>query len=109
MLRIGISIELRGCKYQTLREELLKLEGVQDEKMLDDILLSFGHAAGDDYVLLNNEYYEEYNSYYGASIFIDRYYGVDSFRIFLNVMKEVNCNQSLNEVAESLGVTFPEE
>lgn len=106
---MGISVELKGCNYQTLRDELLKIEGVRDEKMLDDILFAFGHVVGDEYILLKNEYYEECNSYYNASIFLDKYYGVDSFRVFLNLLKKVNCNQSLYEVAETLGVTFPEE
>lgn len=105
---MGISVEMNVGNYETIRSALIEM-GVPDEPFLDEILQLFGQKSGDSFSLLNNEYYEEYNSYYGVAEFIDRYYGVeDSFIAFLRNMKEANCNINVYDAAEALGVKLPE-
>ncbi|MGG2024165.1 hypothetical protein AB1282_00445 [Gottfriedia sp. S16(2024)] len=105
---MGRSVDMNVGDYGKIREELVTV-GVKDEPFLDEILLAFGHKSGSDYFLLNNEYWEDYNSYYNVSTFIDRYYGVkDSFYAFLRNMTEATANMCIYEAAAELGVELPE-
>lgn|SRR5690606_3743901 len=106
---MGISIEVRVGDFNEIKTELISRFKIEDEVFLEKILLQFGEKIGDKYVLLNNEFWDEFNSYYGISTFIDRYYSVeDSFDIFLR-MKEVNANWNVYDAADELGVELPEE
>ncbi|MED3832970.1 hypothetical protein [Peribacillus frigoritolerans] len=107
---MGTYVELKKGDYETIKSELVKRYSIEDADFLEKILLQFGEKIGDQYVLLNNEYWEDNNSYYGVATFIDRYYGVeDSFDIFLRQMKEANANWNVYEAADELGVELPDE
>jgi hypothetical protein len=107
---MGIYVDVQKGNYETIKSELNKKFSIEDTDFLEKILLQFGEKIGDQYVLLNNEYWEDNNSYYGVSRFIDRYFGVeDSFDIFLRHMTEVNANWNVYEAAEELGVELPED
>jgi hypothetical protein len=105
---MGMSIELKVGDYEDIRNDLIE-RGVTDDKFIDKILLQFGFKSQDNYFLLNNEYWHEYNSYYNISEFIDRHYGVsNSFDAFLNNMRDANANWDVYEAANQLGVELPE-
>lgn len=105
---MGRSVELKVGNYDTILNQLVESFKIEDVEFLEKVLLSFGEKLGDSYVLLHNEYYEEFNSYFNVSEFIDRYYNVDSFRVFLDNMSEGVSNMNAYEVADSLGVELPE-
>lgn len=107
---MGTSIDLYKYDYDTLVKTLVAEKGISDVAMLEKILLKFGEKIGTCYILLNNEYYEDYNSFYSCSSLIDNYFKVeDSFDIFLGLRKEVNCNQNTYEVAEELGIEYNDD
>ena len=62
----------------------------EDNQKLEDILRTFGNVIGDRYVILNNEFWEDYSCYYNVSTVIDKAFKVeDSFG-------EVFCNYDEN-------------
>lgn len=61
---MGANINLEKCNYNELLDRLMSERNIQDKDMLEKILLSFGEKSGDTYYILNNEEWEEYNSYY---------------------------------------------
>lgn len=108
---MGVYIDLYKIKYDEFVNELMKIDEINDKEMLEKILLAFGEKIGDYYILLNNEYYQEYNSYYGLTDFIDSYFNLpddynkrDSHRVILDLKEEVNCNRNRYEVEDELDV-----
>ena len=76
----------------------------------EKILISFGEKIDDTYLLLQNEAWEDYNSYYSVAEFIDRYFGIeDSFSVICGSMREATCNVSVSEVEYELKIELPEE
>ena len=106
---MGTSVELNKCNYSELLNALVTKFNIEDIATLEKALGEFGEKAGDQYFILNNEYYEEFNAYYSLGGFIDRYFGVeDSFSVICGLTKEANCNVNEDDVAEILGVELPE-
>lgn len=106
---MGVSIELRIGNFNKIVEELTNKIGKNDIEMLEKILLQFGERIDDNYLLLNNEYWDEFNSYYGIAELIDRYYGIkNSFDVFLYNMKEANANWNVYDASRELGIDLPD-
>lgn len=105
---MGRAVELKVGNYDTVLNKLVDKFEIEDVEFLEKVLLSFGEKLGDSYVLLHNEYYEEFNSYFNVAEFIDRYYDVDSFNVFLDNMTEGVSNMNTYDVADNLGVELPE-
>jgi hypothetical protein len=110
---MGMSVDVHSYDYEKLVEKLQKI-GASDKALLEKILAKFGERIGDRYILVNNEYWDEYNSYYNLPNLIDSAFGIkDSFDIFLNGedcdRRDVNFNASDCEVAEELGIELLEE
>lgn len=106
---MGVYVDLYKIKYDELINELMKIEEIDDKDMLEKILLAFGEKIGDYYILLCNEYYEEYNSYYGLTDFIDTYFNLPndyskkgSHDVILDLNEEINCNQNKYDVVGKL-------
>jgi len=102
---MGVYVDLYKFEYDKLVDELLKYDKIENKEMLERILKGFGEKCGDYYFLLNNEYYDEYNSYYEVANLINEYFGVeDSFNVFLKLGDRANCNKHRYTVAEELGI-----
>ncbi len=108
---MGVDIELYKVKYNEYIKELMKKEEVDDQEMLERILLEFGEKIGEYYILLNNEYYEDYNSYYNLFAVIDSYFKIDdvspnedSHEIFLDISEEMVAHKDKYDVAEKLNL-----
>jgi len=100
------SVTIEKCNFDKLVNDLMeKYKKINNKKMLCKILLSFGEKIGDQYIILNNEYYEECNSYYNVAHLINSYFGCDfSFDVFCNNTNEMICNKSKYEVVINLGI-----
>jgi hypothetical protein len=64
---------------------ILKLKewGASDDALLLSILQSCGSFVGKSYVLLCNEYYEEFNPYYNVMSLLESAFGLDNaYRAF---------------------------
>jgi hypothetical protein len=106
---MGRYVELKKGNYEKIKSELVSRFNIEDIAFLEKVLLAFGEKIDDQYLLLNNEYWEEFNSYYGLSNFIDSYFGIeDSFDVFLEEMTDATANCGVHEVADELGVELPE-
>lgn len=80
---MGTNVELMRYNYDKLVKELMKVPGIDNKEILERILLEFGEKINDQYILLNNEFWEDYNCYYNVSIVIDNVFKCkDSFDIF---------------------------
>ncbi len=112
---MGYSVDLYGFNRNNLKQNILdkcKIEpNEQNCKMLDFILDSFGSTIGDTYILLNNEFWEEYDCYYNISIVIDKVFNVEhSFGCFLNNETRENLISGvleydvLEEIEEKFGI-----
>ena len=54
------SVTIEKCNFDKLVNDLMeKYKKINNKKMLCKILLSFGEKIGDQYIILNNEYYIE--------------------------------------------------
>lgn len=103
---MGMYIELEKCNFKTLVDKLMEDPKIDDREMLEKILKGFGEVIGDTYLLLDNEFYEEYNSYYELERLLESYFRVDCFDIIMKECREVNANQSASDVAELLGIEY---
>lgn len=82
---MGVSVGLYSYDCKGLVNELKEYTKAQDTKEIEEILLLGGSIVGDRYIILNNEFWDEYNAYFGVSEIIDKKFNVqDSFRIFLD-------------------------
>ena len=97
---MGRNVVLKKAKVNILSESLMNAHKEIDSKdKLVEILSQFGEVDGDNYYILNNEFYEDYNSYYELSAFLDEFYGiVDSFECIMHGTDEAVCNMNCEEV-----------
>ena len=82
---MGVSIDLHIYDYFDLIKEIKGLvdenggipEGRSLDEFVEKVLPEFGVRAGDKYVTLWNEYYEDYNA--GSELFraVEKYFGLD--------------------------------
>ena len=107
---MGVSIDMVKLPYKELKGKLIEKCKVTDVEELDKILNTFGAISGEDYFLLHNEYYEEYDSYFELPKFLDAFYKVtDSFDIILNLNSREDFNVSATEVADEWGFDYEED
>ena len=55
--------------------------GIKDQYKLEKILLTFGEKCGNRYYLLNNEVWDEYNSFSGAIEVIEEYFNIETGKV----------------------------
>jgi hypothetical protein len=73
-----MSSDIELYKYNWDRLMLdLKNVGVDDMDKLEKILLAFGERCGNRYYLLNNEIWDEYNSFFNVIDFIRDHFDLD--------------------------------
>ena len=107
---MGVSISLHVYDYFELIKSIDLLineepdripEGRTLNEFVEKILPEFGIRAGDKYVTLWNEYYEDYNA--GVELFraVELYFGLDD--VFLGGYNSTG-NANAEEVLESLGI-----
>lgn len=107
---MSVNIKLYRYNWDRLILDLQGL-GITDAELLEDILLKFGEKCGNRYYLLNNEYYEDYNSYYNAIYFIQSCFNIkgDSIvhSVFLKNRKEIeSASRSEFDVQAELKLDF---
>ena len=109
---MGVSIDL----YLYKTDELLrKLEawGAKDRDLTVKILSACGLFSGDTYAILNNEKADEYNPYYNVPALLNAAFGGsdenDSFDIFLDERQPGISSVDVEEIADELGITLPDE
>ena len=102
---MGRYAELNKGSIDNITIKLMdKFPQIKDKDELKGILALFGEISGDNYYIMNNEFYEDYNSYYQVGRFIDAYYNIneetqgDSFDIICWETKEAKCNISARNV-----------
>ena len=86
--------------------------GATDVELSHKILDACGSFFGDKYVLLNNEFYDEYNPYFKVSYLFDSAFNKeDSSDVFLRGAKQEEGINSVDvdEVAEELGIKLKEK
>ena len=84
----------------------LKDIGVNNMDELEKILLAFGEKCGNRYYILNNEIWEEYNSFFNVIDFIRDHFDLDESSVadpFINNRKILdNMSSSCGEVHDRL-------
>jgi len=101
---MGIHAEVEKGDWETIISKLMGM-GISDRETLEKILLGFGEHIGEYYIILNNEFYEDFNSYYGVSVLLDKHFGLeDTFDVFLHECTVMVCNSNEMEVADNLGL-----
>ena len=74
---MGRSINLYSYNYEQLTNELLKVCETNNTELVEKILLACGNKIGDRYILLNQEFWEEFNSYYTVASIFSEVFGID--------------------------------
>lgn len=91
---MGICIDLNIYKAESLIQRFKDI-GVEDEERIRAILSDCGRFVGDEYIILNNEYYDEYNPYYSVIDILDTAFGIESQT---QVFHEVRETEGINSV-----------
>jgi hypothetical protein len=104
---MSVNIELYKYNWDRLTLSLRGL-GIEDTELLGKILLEFGERCGNRYYILNNEYYDEYNSYYNVISFIRECFNIEDdhtvHSIFMKNRKPVeSAGRSELDVQDRLG------
>lgn len=104
---MGIDICLHKYNWDELISKLKSI-GIDDIKKLEQMLLAFGEKCNNSYYLLNNEQWEDFNSYYLLSELIDEYFKIeDSFDIFMDSGERLDMSKEKAEVMEEIGLNDP--
>ena len=85
----------------------LRSLGIEDTYKLEKILLAFGEKCGNRYYLLNNEVWEEYNSFRNVIEVIEAHFNIESGKVgraFINDRKYLDMCQSAWDVTEELNL-----
>lgn len=107
---MGTYIDLHKIPFTKFVDELIEKYKIEDREFLEKIITTFGEVIGDTYIILNNEQWEENNSYYNLSYFLDKYYKVDgSFNIMSQLEEDMMANMSVWEAEEVLVVELNKE
>ena len=107
---LDIAIDVKIYKWESLCLALIA-KGVPEAERpkLESILKECGSVSGETYVLLNNEYYGDYNPFYNVATLIDSAFNVeDSFDVFLEGEYGVS-SVEMEDVAEKYGFELKEE
>ena len=122
---MGVSIDVFSFDYDALRWAFKKLifdqhpelkdneDGYAKVEQIGRIMKEFGSIVGDRYIILNDEYHEEYSPYYEIGTFIDRYYNVEdsSDAMYSKEVDRLSIGKHSNagDAADNLGIELPEE
>ena len=91
-------IELYKYNWDRLVLDLKML--VDNTDKIEKILLAFGERCGNRYYLLNNEIWDEYNSFFNVIYFIRNYFDLDASSVanlFINNRKILDHMSSSSE------------
>lgn len=104
---MGMSIDLHSYDYAALCTEISDIADMANTKdrtaqeFIDRVLPNFGVLAGEKFITLWNEYYDDYNSGSELMRAVDLYFGIED--IFLGGYSYVP-HANAYEVLEELGI-----
>lgn len=104
-------IELYKYNWDRLILDIREL-GITDTAVVEKILLAFGERCGNRYYLMDNEYYDEYNSFSNLIYFLEKYFKLDTEvsskigDIFISNGTMLPMYKSAEMVQEELGMEF---
>lgn len=109
---MGVSIDLNRYDYEKTKKALLEKTNEKDENVIDKILQEFGTKINNDYIILNNEYYEDGNCFYKILEFIERYYKLedgDAYDCLIYSDKEAMVDyKEIDRACENIGIDIEE-
>lgn len=111
------SVEIHSYDYNQLVSAILNVCKTNDKEMIEKILLLGGEKVGDRYILLNNEVWEEFNSYYNIPTALEKIFKVDDVfgKVFCtypdNIAdeKELRSGIEMYEIEDAVGIEFEED
>ena len=113
---MGVSINATAYSLKEIKRQLTDQFAHQevpskDLTIVDRIAPEFGwvHPDGDTFVVLWNEYYEEYNPEAEFIDFLERYLGLEDVWFGVSMGDMITGGASADEVAETLGVELADE
>jgi histidinol phosphatase-like PHP family hydrolase len=104
---MGVSIHMNSYDYHALATTISDIAdaantaGRSAQEFIDRVLPEFGVVAGDKFVILYNEYYEEYNNCVEFWRAIDLYFGIEN--TYLSDYRHIY-SANAYEVFEELGI-----
>lgn len=105
---MGVSIDLHIYDYLDLVSDISRTaesqgipEGRSVQEFVDIVLPKFGIRAGDKFIVLWNEYYDDYNSGSEMLSAVDMYFGTEGY--WFDDYK-IGGNSNAHEVFESLEI-----
>lgn len=107
---MSVCVDLNRYDYNKTKKALLEKTKEKDETMIDKILQEFGTKIDNDYVLLNNEFWEESNCFYNIMEFIEKYYKFedgDVYECFIRSDKDEMIDyKDIEQACENLGIDY---
>ncbi|HAA4247647.1 TPA_asm: hypothetical protein GEQ36_15250 [Listeria monocytogenes] len=74
---MGINISLYSYDYEALVEGIKSYTKAENTEVIRRILLMGGNVIGDKYIILNNELWEDCDSYYNIPAVLEHLYKAD--------------------------------
>lgn len=109
---MGISIDAHVYDIDTLIESIIAARSGDESsyqlgivELLAKIMPEFGRVFGNEFVVIWNEYYAEYNPAIEFLQFIERYYGIEDF--FPGDYDTITGGACADDVAEAVGIELP--
>ena len=103
---MGRSVEVKSYDYEQLVKEIKAYYKTADSSLIEKILLAGGDKIGDRYIILNNEFWETYDSYYNVTSVLDEYLGNEELE---NVFGNVFCTRDKKADCRSVAPSMSKE
>jgi len=103
---MGVSIDIYQYSWNEIFEAINAI--AQDPVEVEKALLEFGTRFDDAYLILHNEYYEEYNAHWEVREFFERRYGIPDDLWYKFSSNSLNANKSCYCVEQELGIDLDE-
>lgn len=104
---MGVSIDAGVYSFSSVVRMIKNVvpQAVDVEEMLEAIVPQFGaFVSGDNFILVNNEYYKDYNPHHNFFEFINRYYGIEEDDEIYLYDFSITGGAGADDVAYDLGV-----
>lgn len=97
---MSVSIEVKSYKYDDLVDGIMDFCKTDNKELVEKILLAGGEHIGDRYLILNNEYWDEYDSYYNVPSVLEEKFDVED--VFGNCFCTFNDKYDKKEAVPSM-------
>jgi hypothetical protein len=111
------SIDLYSYDYEKLVNRILEVCDTDNRALIEKVLDACGNKISDRYVILNQEFWEDYSCYYNVAKALEKIFKVDDVfgKVFCTFddnetdRKELTSAMDICEIFDEMGIEMPVE